>query len=149
MAQFEILDDAGQVANVVVASIEFVDQRYPGRYRELAEPTPTVDWPALIAERRYRAETAGIAMDGYQVDTSRDSQSLITGAALQATIDAAYTCRWKTQAGFVDLSATQILSLATAVRAHVQACFDREAVLLGEVVAGTFTADQLEQGWPQ
>jgi hypothetical protein len=112
-------------------------------------PEPPPDWPALIAERRYRAETAGIAMDGYRVDTSRDSQSLITGAALQATLDAAYTCRWKTQAGFVDLSATQILALATAVRAHVQACFDREAVLLGEVAAGTFTADLLEQGWPQ
>jgi hypothetical protein len=149
MAQFEILDDAGQVANVVVASVEFVDQRYPGRYRELAESVPPMDWPALIAERRYRAETAGITVEGDQVDTGRDSQSLITGAALQAILDAAYTCRWKTASGFVDLTAQQILALAAAVRNHVQACFDREAELLGEVEAGTFTADLLEKGWPQ
>jgi hypothetical protein len=115
----------------------------------LPAPEPAPDWPALIAERRYRAETAGIVVNGMSIDTSRDSQSLITGAALQATIDSTYTCRWKTASGFVDLSAAQILALAAAVRAHVQACFDREAELLGEVEAGTFTADLLEQGWPQ
>ncbi len=113
-------------------------------------PTPPI--PAVTAEdiaaRRYQAETAGTTVDGAQVDTGRDSQSLITGAALQATLDAAYTCRWKTAAGFVDLSATQILAMAAAVRAHVQACFDREAELLGELAAGTLTADMLEQGWP-
>ncbi len=159
----EVWDDGGlgiTPADVFVAALAAQFEPVPGEVRAgwaLANgvwtapppaPEPAPDWPALIAERRYQAETAGIAMDGYQVDTSRDSQSLITGAALQATLDATYTCRWKTASGFVDLSATQILALATAVRAHVQACFDREAVLLGEVAAGTFTADQLEQGWP-
>lgn len=104
---------------------------------------------AAIAERRYQMETAGITVNGLSIDTSRNSQSLITGAALQATIDSTYTCRWKTASGFVDLSAQQILDLATAVRAHVQACFDREAELLDQLAAGTLTPDMLEQGWPQ
>ncbi len=104
---------------------------------------------AQIAARRYTAETAGITVNGMAIDTSRDSQSLITGTALQATIDATYTCRWKTASGFVDLTASQILSMAAAVRTHVQGCFDREAVLLDQLATGTLTPDMLEQGWPQ
>lgn len=112
-------------------------------------PVPPEDWPAAIAARRYQAEIAGITVNGLSIDTPRDSQSLITGAALQATLDSTYTCRWKTAGGFVDLSAQQILDLATAVRAHVQACFDREAELLDQLAAGTLTPNMLEQGWPQ
>jgi len=52
------------------------------------------------------------------------------GAALKAMQDSTYSCRWKTESGFVELTAPQILAIADAVRAHVQACFDREAELL-------------------
>ncbi|MBM6446240.1 MULTISPECIES: hypothetical protein [Pseudomonas] len=38
--------------------------------------------------------------------------------------------------------------VASAVRAFVQAGFDREAVLLGAVAGGSITAEQPEQGWP-
>lgn len=121
---------------------------WSGRWSVVTEPPPS-EWPAAIAARRYQEETKGTDMNGTGTSTSRESQSLITGAALQATIDSTYTCCWKTASGFIDLSAQQILNLATAVRAHVQACFDREAVLLDAVTAGTFTPDMLEQGWPQ
>ena len=79
-----------------------------------------------IAAARYEAETAGI--DG--IKTDRESQALITGAALQAIVDYDYECRWKTSDGFVHLSAEQIKYIAQAVRSHVQSCFDREAELL-------------------
>jgi len=81
---------------------------------------------AEIAAARFEAETAGI--DG--IKTDRESQALITGAALKAMQDSTYTCRWKTESGFVELTAPQILAIADAVRAHVQSCFDREAELL-------------------
>ncbi len=101
-----------------------------------------------IAARRYRAETAGIIVNGMPLDTGRDSQALVTGAALQAVIDSTYTCQWKTAEGFVDLDGPQIIAIASTMRAHVQACFDREAELLDAVAAGTYTAEQLDQGWP-
>ena len=41
--------------------------------------------------------------------------------------DSTYSCRWKTESGFMELTAPQILAIADAVRAHVQGCFDREA----------------------
>ena len=80
-----------------------------------------------IAAARWAAETAGIDVNGFTVRTDRESQALITGAALQAFVDPDYTCRWKTEAGFVSLDSVQIKAVAQAVRAHVQSCFDREA----------------------
>lgn len=115
----------------------------------LVEPSAlAVDYPALIAGRRYQAETGGITVNGMPLDTGRDSQALVTGAALAAVIDPNYTCQWKTAGGFIDMSAQQIIALASAMRAHVQACFDREAALLDALAAGTYTDEQLDQGWP-
>lgn len=101
-----------------------------------------------IASRRWQAEVGGITVNGIPMATDRDSQALITGAALAAMRDPAYVCRWKTAGGFVALNAEQLTSVADTVRAHVQACFDREAALLAELEAGTLTPDMLEQGWP-
>lgn len=112
------------------------------------DPVPAPDWPALIAARRYQAEISGTTINDMPIDTGRDSQGLITGAAVQAIIDPNYSLHWKTSAGFVDLTAQQVLGVASAVRAFVQACFDRESALLDEVAAGTIIADMLEEGWP-
>jgi len=83
-----------------------------------------------IAAARFEAETAGIDVSGFTVRTDRESQALITGAALKAMQDSEYSCRWKGVSGFIELTAPQILAIADAVRAHVQGCFDREAELL-------------------
>lgn len=132
----------GQCAGLLI-------QPTPTGAPELVQPTvPPTDNRLLIAERRYQAEIAGIAFNGMPLDTGRDSQALVTGAALQAVIDSAYTCQWKTSEGFIDLDAQQIIAIASAMRAHVQACFDREAALLDALDAGTYTDDQLDQGWP-
>jgi hypothetical protein len=96
-----------------------------------------------IAAARYAAEIAGVTVGGATVRTDRESQSLITGAALKALQDAEYVCSWKTDAGFVELSAPQILAIADAVRAHVQSCFDRERALLALIDAAE-TPEDLE-----
>lgn len=122
-----------------------------GGYPALSDPredTSQERYARDIAARRYQAETAGITVNGMPLDTGRDSQALVTGAALAAVIDPNYTCQWKTADGFVDLAAQQIIALASAMRAHVQACFDREAALLDALAAGTYTDAQLDQGWP-
>lgn len=113
------------------------------------QPAPSIaEQLAAIAAKRFTVETGGITVQGLAIDTSRDSQNLITGAALAADRDPAYSVKWKTAAGFVELSATQLLALADAVRKHVQACFNREADLAKAVGDGTYQAAMLEQGWP-
>ena len=67
---------------------------------------------------------------------------------MSALIDAGYRCNFKTASGFVDLDAAQILEVSSAVRAHVQACFDREKTLLELIEAGEFSDEVLSGGWP-
>ena len=105
-------------------------------------------WTDKIAARRYQVETGGTTVEGVQVNTERDSQALLTGAAFAATLDPAYHIKWKAATGFVDLTGEQVIGLASQVRAFVQACFNREAELLGFVADGSITAEMLEEGWP-
>lgn len=90
---------------------------------------------AELARARYSAETGGITFAGAAIRTDRESQSLITGAALAATQDPGYSVVWKVEGGFVTLTAEQIIAAAQAVRAHVEACFVREAELSSAVDA--------------
>lgn len=100
-----------------------------------------------IATARYVSETGGVDVSmgdaTVTIRTDRESQAMITGAALKATSDAEYSCRWKTVQGFISVSAAQIVAVADAVRDHVQASFDREAELVGLVDAAT-TVEELE-----
>ena len=101
-----------------------------------------------IKERRDKAISAGTTINGVSVATDDLSQQRITGAALAATVDNTTTIKWKLPDDtFVTLDATQIIGIAQGVRAHVQACFDREAELLAALDAGE--AYDLEAGWPQ
>lgn len=104
---------------------------------------------AEIADRRYNEEISGIIFSGMAIDTGRDSQGLITGATLASVLDPSYVCNWKTPTGFVELNASTLAAVSQAVRAHVQACFDREAELITALDNGTFNEGMLEEGWPE
>ena len=111
-------------------------------------PEPTLDElkaqkKAAIAAARYEAEIAGTVVDGVTIDTGRDSQALITGAALAAVIDSTYSLNWKTESGFIHLTAPEIIAVAQAVRAHVQTCFDHEGELVSLVDAAQ-TSEELD-----
>lgn len=123
---------------------------YPDRYEVEAipvPPEPTLDElktlkKSAIAAARYAAETAGTTVNGVLIDTGRDSQALITGAAVAAMLDENYSLNWKTTAGFIHLTAPEIIAVAQAVRAHVQNCFDREGELVALIDAAQ-TKDEL------
>lgn len=101
---------------------------------------------SAIKARRDEALVSGITVAGMPIATDDTSQSRIVGAALAVINDPALTIQWKTEAGFVTLDAAQVLAVAQAVRAHVQACFDREADLLAALDAGD--PYDIETGWP-
>lgn len=119
-----------------------------GKHGEIAPYLAAPLTAGDIAARRYAAEVSGIEVGGMPINTDDRSKLLVNGAALEATIDPGYSMKWKTHAGFVELSAEQVIGISRAVRAHVQACFDREAELLSALSAGTLTHEMLEQGWP-
>ncbi len=103
---------------------------------------------AELASLRFGHETAGVS--GLRSD--RESQALLTGAALAATLDPEYTVDWKGEGGWTTLDAVQLLAAAQTVRGHVQACFSNERVLAAAIDAAedadaVFAID-LGQGWP-
>lgn len=111
-------------------------------------PEPTLDElkaqkKDAIAAARYGTETAGTTVNGITIDTGRDSQALITGAAVAAMLDDDYSLNWKTAAGFIHLTSSEIIAVAQAVRVHVQTCFDREGELVALVDAAQ-TAEELD-----
>ncbi len=92
---------------------------------------------AEIAAWRYNLEVGGVTVGGMPVSTDRDSQNKYLAARTVAKEDNTYTVNWKTEAGFVQLTAMQIIAIADAVRTHVQAAYDAEAVHIVAVEALT------------
>jgi len=90
-----------------------------------------------IAQSRWQAETGGCTLQGMVIHTDRESQAMLTGAALKSMQDPSYTCAWKTDDGFIELSAQEILGIADVVRQHVQGCFDKERSLNITIAAAT------------
>lgn len=112
------------------------------------EPYTDQELLDLITAKRYEKETGGFIFAGSPILSDDRSQSKIIGAALAAIQDPMYTSRWKSQSGFVELNATQLIAMATALRDHVQACFDRESDLMDAVADESFEIAMLEDGWP-
>lgn len=100
-----------------------------------------------IKKRRDKAIQSGMIFNGIHLATDETTQARITGAALAAIIDPSYQVQWKMPDGsFVTLVAAQVIAFAQAIRAHVQACFDREAEIKALIEAGQ--PYDLEAGWP-
>lgn len=123
----------------------------PGKIPDMSAPAPTADiLKSAIAYQRLRAETAGITVNTKLVPTDRGSQAMINGAYAYSQVNPTQTISYKTAAGFVTMDAPTIKSLASAVGAHVQACFVAEAAAAAAVDAGTIStyADVLALTWP-
>lgn len=122
-----------------LASEAWVDMRTPA---ELAEAEKDA-----FKRRRDAALIGGTTFSGMRLQTDDIAQSRITGAALAAMIDPTCTVQWKMHSGdFINLTGTQIIAVAQAIRAHVQACYDREAALIAALDAGQ--PYDIEAGWP-
>lgn len=95
-----------------------------------------------LAVRRYRAEVSGITMpNGVQIKTDRESQATITGAYASTLLNPGTVINWKGANGWVQINATEIATIAGAVSAHVQSCFNKERQLSDKL--DTLTPEQV------
>jgi hypothetical protein len=113
-------------------------------------PPTTIELSAYASMRRYMVETGGIVIDGSSISTDRVSQSLITGAYNYVQANPKITIHFKTAAGFVELTAAQMTTIANAVGAHVQAAFTTESAVVLAIMDGTIRtfADIDAASWP-
>lgn len=83
-----------------------------------------------LSSLRYTIETGGFMYGGYKINTDDRSKTLLMGARIEARekldIGGTFSLNWKTEDGFVQLSAEIIITMSDAVRVFVQACFDAE-----------------------
>lgn len=121
-----------RIQRIEIINIAESGGAYSGQWSE-PELIPGIDQSvikALIAEKRWLEETSGVTYDGRRYPTDRDSQQVISTMFFMAQLNPAYSVKFKSLDGFVDLDAGKIIGLGQAVLAHVQGAFDREAQLL-------------------
>ena len=96
---------------------------------------------AYAAQVRFNIETGGLAIStNLTVSTDLQSQSMITGAYNYVTANPGATLNWKTlDSTFVILTADEIIEIADAVGAFVQACFTAEAAVAVGIGNATIT----------
>ena len=166
------LIQAGVVANVIEASVEFAESLGYDHALEAGSagpgwllvdgvlvppdsPAPAVtldDAKRQLRERasalRWQHETGGIDIGGVRVLTGTEDQNRIASALIGAPA----TLDFKSESGWVTLTLAELQGIAAAIAAHVQACFStervhHEAIDLLETREDIDTYD-VESGWP-
>lgn len=141
-AEYCARENGGGICDAVIEAI--ANGEHEGDIAPYSPPTPTQDdLLAALAAHRYQVETGGITFGGMTVLTDDRSKLMINGALAAAQRDANFTTKWKTQAGFVTLNATQIIAVADAVAAHVSSCFESEATVSGNIANYATSAEVL------
>lgn len=107
-----------------------------------------------LADLRWR-RCQTMAYDGEESVPADPALSVITSIAVAdgvAPSAAARTFKLKSPAVFRQWTVAQIVTYGMAIGAHVQACFDREAVLASLIMAAedeaTLAAIDVSTGWP-
>ena len=118
-------------------------------YARLRDPRQRL---AELADIRWQRQTAGIVVDGVRLRTDRES--IVDLRAIAERSAEKFPLSYKAAMEFVTLeSKEQATRYADAQDAHVQACFDYEAVLARKIAAlindpEALAALNLEEGWP-
>lgn len=92
---YQILDDAGNVVNTIIASPEFVEENHPGHYRLVGEvPVPPepriITKVAMLTKRLTTAEFVGI-LTAAKTDPAIEAWKYVFDAATQVDLDSQNT----------------------------------------------------------
>lgn len=118
----------------------------------LPTPPPTAEQlQERLSAKRYIVETGGIVLNGLPVWTDRGTQGMLSRVAQlldRGTLTPPLNI--KTPAGHLVLTGEQIGAIGDAVALHVQAAFDVEATVSGQIANGTITtfAEIDAANWP-
>ena len=107
-----------------------------------------------LANKRWQVETGGITIDNVGYATDRESQTKYTAVAVaisQADPNT-WSIDWKTNEGFVQLNAQQMMVIVNIVMNHVQSSFTKESEFITAIDSSTTVnevmAIDIENGWP-
>lgn len=89
--EYEILDDNGNVINTIIASEEFVEQNYPGHYRQIVRPVPTsLPGPRVITKfaflKRFTGDERKAINAAAKVDPDVEDFKMLLDAAQEVDL---------------------------------------------------------------
>jgi hypothetical protein len=95
---------------------------------------------AYAADARWRREVGGILVGGVSVATDDRSKTMVLGARVAATANAAWETVWHGADGQIyPLNAAAMIAISDAVEAHVNGTFATFAIVKAEIEAGEIT----------
>lgn len=117
--------------------LDALKRDYPKALAEWLETLRLRDPFAMLADHRWRHETAGLDLPGGQrIQTTRESQAQITAVvdSLQMGL-ISEPVTYKLDSGWAELTAAEVTAVAQAVGGHVKACFRAERGVAAQLEA--------------
>lgn len=108
----------------------------------------------VVDKKSKGIEEGGVMLGETKINTTKESQSRITGMWGAVQVDPTRVVDFKNDDGsWSQLDADTVISIASTVADHVQACFTNEKVL-GDLINGCTTLAELKAvdittGWPE
>jgi hypothetical protein len=108
----------------------------------------------VVSAKRYEVEVSGTVVANNKYATDRESQTKYVAVALDISQSNAETwsIKWKTSDNtFINLNASEMLSVVSAVRQHVQNCYNKEFEyynLIDTANSSVLETTDFSAGWP-
>jgi hypothetical protein len=96
-----------------------------------------------LADARWREETAGYTYNNHEFHTDREAQSKIFQAYMMSLSDPNFTVTWKTKDGWLEMTASDFITLYNEFQTFLQGLYQKEKALQEQVEAAT-TIEELE-----
>ena len=96
-----------------------------------------------IADARWREETAGFVYNEHEFHSDRESQNRVFQAYMASLSDPNFTVTWKTKTGWLEMTASDFITLYNEFQTFLQGLYQKEKALQEQVEAAT-TIEELE-----
>jgi hypothetical protein len=107
-----------------------------------------------VATKRWQQEIGGITINNVGYATDRESQTKYTAVhvAISQADPNTWSINWKTNEGFVNLNAQEMMAVIYLVLGHVESCFNKESEFVTTIDSCTTVNEvmtiDIENGWP-
>jgi hypothetical protein len=98
---------------------------------------------AKIADLRWQEETGGYMYNGHEFHSDRESQDRFFQAFIASINDPTFTTIWKTKTGWLEMTASDFITLYNEFQVFLQGLYQKEKALQEQVEAAT-TIEELE-----
>lgn len=100
-----------------------------------------------LADARWREEISGVMYNGHEFHSDRESQNRIFQACIASLSDPDFTVTWKTKDGWLEMNASDFITLHSEFQTFLQGLYQKEKALQEQVEAATTIEELNEIEW--